>query len=116
MTKAGGPGSEDGEEDDEEGEEASPDMPLDALLESTMADKLWSKGSAKHSEGKCRPCHYFHTSTGCLSGRKCRFCHIPHTGRGKTRLGMTKRIQCKRIADTVEEKYQGDPEGFMQGV
>lgn len=89
---------------------------IEEVLKNTMGDRLWSKGSAKHREGKCRPCHYFHTTAGCLSGRDCRFCHIPHTGKGKSRLGMSKRILCKRVADSVEENFQGNLEGFRGAI
>jgi len=89
---------------------------LDEILQETMAGIMWSKGSAKHAVGKCKPCHYFHTNAGCLGGKDCRFCHIPHTRGGKSRVGMSKRILCKRIADALEQKYVGDPGGFELAV
>jgi len=74
--------------------------------------ELWSKGSEKHGAGKCRPCHFFHTKAGCSSGSKCKFCHVPHTNSGKLRVGMSKRIACKRIADSLQSKCAGDPQAF----
>jgi len=89
---------------------------LDELLDEALSGGLMSKGSAKHKDGKCRPCHYIHTSAGCASGKECRFCHMPHTGQSKSRLGASKRNMCKQIADAVELKLQGDPEGILHAA
>mmetsp|Transcript_14813 Transcript_14813/g.31984 ORF Transcript_14813/g.31984 Transcript_14813/m.31984 type:complete len:288 (-) Transcript_14813:170-1033(-) len=51
--------------------------------EPPQASEFWSKGSADHDKGTCRPCHYVHTLAGCRSGSDCSFCHIPHEKKGQ---------------------------------
>lgn len=73
----------------------------ESLLE---AVSMWSRGSALHAEGKCRPCHYVHTAVGCLNSRDCEFCHLPHTAKGRPRPCKTRRQQCQRLATMLEEE------------
>merc|ERR1719245_829862 len=79
------------------------DSQMSGQLFLEMAD-MWSIGSSLHSsEGKCRPCHYVHTTVGCLNGRDCEFCHLPHTKKSRPRPCKTKRLQCKRIVNVLEQ-------------
>mmetsp|Transcript_96441 Transcript_96441/g.300932 ORF Transcript_96441/g.300932 Transcript_96441/m.300932 type:complete len:270 (-) Transcript_96441:178-987(-) len=78
------------------------------------AAELWSKGSEPHSSGKCRPCHYVHTSGGCLNGRNCTFCHLPHTGKSRPRPSKTKRLLCKNIVNMLDEVTSQDSSKFTE--
>jgi len=78
------------------------------------AASLWSKGSALHSDAKCRPCHYVHTSMGCMNGRNCSFCHFPHTRKSRPRPCKSKRLQCKNIADMLLGVKDQDPDQFVE--
>jgi len=89
-------------------------MGVGQTLDDLMSEKIWSKGSARHSQGKCRPCHYFHTPVGCSNGSKCKFCHMPHTGKQRSKLGMAKRLFCKRIAESLKEVKVDDPEAYSR--
>jgi len=67
-------------------------------------DGMWSKGSERHSEGTCKPCHYVHTSRGCNSGQDCTFCHLPHvqtSNKGGNRPCKSKREQCRKILGLI---------------
>mmetsp|Transcript_110771 Transcript_110771/g.346575 ORF Transcript_110771/g.346575 Transcript_110771/m.346575 type:complete len:282 (-) Transcript_110771:59-904(-) len=100
--------NEEGEEDEEEG--GGRRVPAaQPLLD---AAELWSKGSALHSSSKCRPCHYVHTSLGCMNGRNCTFCHLPHTGKNRPRPSKAKRLLCKNMANTLEDMTNQDSSQF----
>jgi len=43
----------------------------------------WSKGSALHSVGKCKPCAWSWKSGGCVQGVACLFCHTCDAGAHK---------------------------------
>lgn len=89
----------------------------DALIgEVLQSSQFWCVGSASHSAGKCRPCHYIHTKTGCTNGRDCPFCHVPHTKRGRKKPGKSKRIRCHEFASTLEGLDPEDREYFMEAM
>eukprot|EP00445_Apocalathium_hangoei_P020498 CAMPEP_0203897926 /NCGR_PEP_ID=MMETSP0359-20131031/40503_1 /ASSEMBLY_ACC=CAM_ASM_000338 /TAXON_ID=268821 /ORGANISM="Scrippsiella Hangoei, Strain SHTV-5" /LENGTH=320 /DNA_ID=CAMNT_0050820905 /DNA_START=65 /DNA_END=1027 /DNA_ORIENTATION=- len=77
---------------------------------------LWSKGCAQHNTRKCRPCHYVHCKSGCSNGGECDFCHFPHTDKNRQRIGMSKRLYCKGIAQLLEDACQADGVKFEQVV
>jgi len=70
---------------------------------------LWSAGAVHHATGKCRPCHYIHSRSGCENGKTCEYCHFPHTGKMRRSVGMFSRIYCKNFADVIQEAYKDDP-------
>jgi len=86
-------------------------------LEEVLADVgLWSTGSARHVTGKCRPCHYVRSNTGCENGQSCEFCHFPHTGRSRRQLSMSSRLYCKGFADVLSAAYRRRPEQLSSAV
>ena len=46
------------------------------LEELSERPPTFSKGSAPHGTGECRPCAWYHHKTGCLHGLECEFCHM----------------------------------------
>lgn len=73
-----------------------------------------SVGSALHAEGKCKPCAFHQTTSGCAMGLDCRFCHLEHKSSGKVRLRPCKgkRMRTKRMFDRLTTQIRKDPEGF----
>jgi len=69
---------------------------------------MWSVGSIHHVEGKCRPCHYIYSRSGCELKGGCTFCHLPHTDGCGQRLGMFKRVYCKNFVHAVYDACAGD--------
>jgi len=61
-----------------------------------LAADLWSRGSVRHNDGKCRPCHYIQTKDSCLNGKDCEFCHLPHK-KLRLRPSKNKRAKCKKF-------------------
>jgi len=45
----------------------------------------FSRGSALHSTGKCKPCAFVHQPVGCADGSLCAFCHVCAPGEKKRR-------------------------------
>jgi len=45
----------------------------------------FSRGSALHSTGKCKPCAFVHRPVGCVDGTSCSFCHVCAPGEKKRR-------------------------------
>jgi hypothetical protein len=45
------------------------------LSDDPPVSTLPSLGSALHAAGRCRPCGFFHGSSGCSHGHKCFHCH-----------------------------------------
>mmetsp|Transcript_63474 Transcript_63474/g.164734 ORF Transcript_63474/g.164734 Transcript_63474/m.164734 type:complete len:304 (-) Transcript_63474:121-1032(-) len=76
----------------------------------------WSRGSAKHAEGKCRPCHYVRTTAGCLNAENCDFCHLAHRRKNRPRPHRRKRMQCKKYADMLEDAEANNPEVFREAI
>jgi len=58
-------------------------------------------GSAGHTQGMCRPCHYFYSRSGCANGENCHFCHLRHTKKPRLRLSKLERQQCRALAQMV---------------
>jgi len=82
------------------------------LVERAMRkDNFWSAGSPAHFNGTCLPCHYVHTNLGCRGALDCVYCHLPHTDarRGRSKLCMSKRLHCKRIATCLAKQMRDDP-------
>lgn len=48
------------------------------------SEQLPSLGSKLHTNGRCKPCAFFHTK-GCESGLNCQFCHLCDDGEKKRR-------------------------------
>jgi len=63
-----------------------------------------SKGSRKHSQGKCTPCHFFHRKPGCTNGAKCRYCHLHEEMRDQPRPHKKKREKAKKAVDEWEQQ------------
>lgn len=91
-----------GEEDDEEGDQDQPE------------EYYRSVGGLKHGTGKCKPCHYFATTTGCVNGQDCHFCHFPHTKKSRPRPCKSKRLQCKKFISVMEDLKTKDPAKFNE--
>jgi len=86
-------------------------------LEEILAEcGLWSTGSTRHITGKCRPCHYVRSNTGCESGQSCEFCHFPHTGKSRRQLSMSSRLYCKSFADALSASYRGRPDQLKRAA
>jgi len=56
-----------------------------------------SLGSATHDEGRCKPCVFVNTHTGCQNGSLCEFCHLPHKRKTKARPCKGKRDRYRRL-------------------
>eukprot|EP00928_Gymnodinium_smaydae_P084229 TRINITY_DN67500_c0_g1_i1.p1 TRINITY_DN67500_c0_g1~~TRINITY_DN67500_c0_g1_i1.p1 ORF type:complete len:220 (+),score=17.52 TRINITY_DN67500_c0_g1_i1:73-660(+) len=56
---------------------------------------------ALHAAGKCKPCAYAHSPTGCKKGDKCDYCHYEHARKSRPRPGKTTRQKCKMIASEL---------------
>ncbi|CAL1171855.1 unnamed protein product [Cladocopium goreaui] len=69
-----------------------------------------SKGSVGHDKGNCRPCHYFHSRTGCANGDQCNFCHLKHPKRSRVRIPKQYRQQCRALAQLVYDTQGCDKE------
>jgi hypothetical protein len=76
----------------------------------------YSKGSKLHDIGRCKPCHYVISRSGCFNGADCSFCHLSHPRKSRPRPCKTKREQCKRIVDMLEEVADNDPEQVQEAV
>jgi len=61
-----------------------------------------------HDAGKCKPCLFAHTKTGCSNGDACQFCHLKHRSRAP-RPSRSTRNRCKQIVAMVKETA-GDTE------
>eukprot|EP00933_Yihiella_yeosuensis_P029461 TRINITY_DN23105_c0_g1_i1.p1 TRINITY_DN23105_c0_g1~~TRINITY_DN23105_c0_g1_i1.p1 ORF type:complete len:295 (-),score=68.59 TRINITY_DN23105_c0_g1_i1:227-1111(-) len=54
-------------------------------MQTTIAPEVsFSKGSAGHASGDCKPCAFLHTK-GCASGADCDFCHLCPKGEKQRR-------------------------------
>lgn len=72
--------------------------------------EFWSEGSKLHGRGPCRPCHYFHTRSGCKHGPACKFCHIPHTKKSHPRPSQSQRMLCRRFVAALAQLQQTRPD------
>jgi len=68
----------------------------DSTLDSVGPRAAWSKGSALHESGQCKPCLYVGTKSGCINGAECGFCHAGHR-RSRPRPSKSTRTKCKQI-------------------
>jgi len=66
-----------------------------------------SLGSAKHASETCKPCHYFHSKSGCKLDRECGFCHYSHPKSSKTDLPKLQRNLCRSLVETIHEGVAG---------
>mmetsp|Transcript_76077 Transcript_76077/g.219702 ORF Transcript_76077/g.219702 Transcript_76077/m.219702 type:complete len:257 (-) Transcript_76077:159-929(-) len=86
--------------------EANPEM-----IEKILAQiGFWSKGSSRHAQGRCKPCHYVYGRVGCANGQDCGFCHFPHTDKSRKRIGMSKRQYCKTVANALRDYCKENPD------
>merc|ERR1719253_1692087 len=70
---------------------------VDTDATSQEQDVLWSKGTALHESGKCRPCSFVHSRLPCLSGKDCEFCHERHTRTQRPRPSKCKRHRIRKM-------------------
>mmetsp|Transcript_29320 Transcript_29320/g.83391 ORF Transcript_29320/g.83391 Transcript_29320/m.83391 type:complete len:219 (-) Transcript_29320:41-697(-) len=75
---------------------------VQALLVEAGLERYWSQGSRTHTLGGCRPCHYWHTASGCRSGADCNFCHLPHA---RTTDAKSKRDASRNLAAEISDQY-----------
>lgn len=66
-----------------------------------------SLGSELHGTGRCRPCKYMGTPSGCAMKQDCDFCHVGHR-RARTRPAKSTRAKCKEMVNNLQE---ADTEG-----
>jgi len=59
----------------------------------------WSRGSALHSSGRCKPCMFAHSVVGCSNGADCDFCHRSHRRKQAPRPCKAKRDRFKAIVE-----------------
>eukprot|EP00435_Cladocopium_sp_Y103_P052020 s632_g16.t1 len=81
-----------------------------AAAEGRVKEGHPSKGSIGHDKGNCRPCHYFHSRTGCANGDQCNFCHLKHPKRSRVRIPKQYRQQCRALAQLVYDTQGCDKE------
>lgn len=96
----------------QEGDDESADYVRVVVEKAMRKDNCWSAGSPAHFNGlTCLPCHYVHTNLGCRGALDCVYCHLPHTDarRGRSKLCMSKRVHCKRIANCLANHLRDDP-------
>jgi len=62
-----------------------------------------------HDAGKCKPCLFAHTKTGCSNGDACPFCHEKHRARGP-RPAKVVRNRCKQMV--AKFKDEGNTEAL----
>lgn len=67
-----------------------------------------------HTRGMCKPCFYFNSRAGCMSGTNCKFCHLAHPKRMRPRPCKAKRAQCKEIVGLLKATLQEDSQEFQQ--
>jgi len=73
--------------------------PLDHPCEEDRGE-VWSEGSALHEQGRCRPCAFVNTPTGCKAEARCRFCHLQHTSvKRRVRPCKGKRERLRRLVE-----------------
>lgn len=85
-------------EEGEEEEEATDDGRQPTL-------GTWSVGAQRHEGGKCKPCRYVATLSGCVHGASCTFCHLSHN-KDRKRPSKSKRLRLKKIGASLMD---GDP-------
>eukprot|EP00439_Symbiodinium_sp_Y106_P047484 s259_g6.t1 len=76
-------------------------------------------GSAGHTQGMCRPCHYFYARSGCANGENCHFCHLRHTKKPRLRLSKLERQQCRALAQMVfdlQSSCADPPKGLSRRI
>jgi len=49
-----------------------------AEIQGTDYARTFSLGSIEHGPGKCEPCRFVDSFSGCCNGWRCQFCHLPH--------------------------------------
>mmetsp|Transcript_31604 Transcript_31604/g.56742 ORF Transcript_31604/g.56742 Transcript_31604/m.56742 type:complete len:307 (+) Transcript_31604:212-1132(+) len=66
-------------------------------------------GSQLHDAGKCRPCAWTQSSSGCRKGAACHFCHENHETRGNRRRPCkATRSNCDRIVQMLGEHFEAN--------
>jgi len=69
----------DSSHEDVKGEKDIMDLSQCGSEENMSTEGPLSRGSKNHANGRCRPCHYYHTPEGCPNGALCNFCHHVHS-------------------------------------
>jgi len=72
--------------------------------------KTPSVGSAQHGDGKCKPCHYIQSKSGCPDGGQCGFCHYKHSRRRVYDISQKKRQMVKSLVLLVHQAHAGSDE------
>jgi hypothetical protein len=64
-----------------------------------------------HNSGRCRPCVYWKSRAGCISGEQCKFCHMEDHPRktNRPRPSKSKRLQCKQMVALVQTVFESNP-------
>mmetsp|Transcript_38700 Transcript_38700/g.111239 ORF Transcript_38700/g.111239 Transcript_38700/m.111239 type:complete len:323 (-) Transcript_38700:211-1179(-) len=75
--------------------------------------EFWSAGTSAHGTSACRPCHYVHTTSGCLNGLNCEFCHLPHAKKTRPRPCKSRRVQTRRFGLVLEEVHAQQSDRFF---
>lgn len=88
-------------------EEAATSASKQLPEEEESANLLLSKGSLKHDQRKCMPCHFFRRKQGCVNGVKCRFCHLH--GEMRNRPDKRRREKARQEVDEWEQ-MECDPQ------
>lgn len=111
-----GPGDEDAETSDVEAPHGDLDSEMGEFERAAVASLLeefkkellaefWSRGSCRHTEGRCRPCHYIRD--GCMNGLDCEFCHMPH--RKNRKSSKPKRNKATKRAAQADAPCDDEP-------
>jgi len=82
---------------------------------SSQAGPSESLGAAKHDQGRCAPCHYHNSATGCKKGDSCGFCHL-HDGDHRPRPSKGKRARAKAMIQGSDLNVQGSLDGMRHGT
>jgi len=69
-----------------------------------------SVGSAQHGDGKCKPCHYIQSKSGCPDGGQCGFCHYKHGRRSTYDIPKAQRQMCQYLVLLVHQAHAGSDE------
>jgi hypothetical protein len=79
-----------------------------ASVDASAQVELPSFGSADHHVGRCKPCHYAHTRSGCSMGKECNRCHFRHQKRSMTNLPRQTRYKVLQLVQATRDR--GSPE------
>ena len=79
----------------------------------TMDGSNENQWSSLHAAGRCKPCRFHASKSGCKSGQACSYCHLPHP----KRPSLAKREQCKAVAQrTLKDSALRGPEDLKETI